>query len=705
MKNKIIELFKKPNYKPLNINDLSLLLKTKTSLLQPILEELQNENIVFMTKKARYGLLEHFNMYHGVIQIKDKGYGFIHSDEFNEDFFVARDNIKDAMDKDSVIFTINNKDRIEKTEAYVVKVTKRALTEVIGKIVLVHGKKRFVANNKKSMIFDVSDFDISVVDDIVVFTVTEVVNSSYVIGYISKIIGNANDVGIDVLSIVYKYDFSVEFSPEAINEVKNFADNLNLEKTRRRIITGNIVTIDGDDAKDLDDAISIKTLDNGNFELSVYIADVSYFVKEKSYLDKEAFKRGTSVYLTDRVIPMLPYKISNDLCSLNPHEEKLAIACIMEIDKFGKIISHSIEEVIIVVNYRLTYNIVNKIYDHDLETIFLYQDISNDLLMMRDLANVLTKNRERRGSLEFNITEAKVLVDKTGYPLDISVLNRGDAERVIEEFMVCANEVVASFIYHLELPFIYRVHDEPNTFKIQKYSLMLKDLGYKFNLKKDFKSSHSLQNFLHSIQAEDSILQSLLLRTMAKAKYSEKNIGHYGLGSSCYTHFTAPIRRYPDLIVHRLLRKYLFDGEVDSKTQDEVLTFLLKAAPQASKRERDAIDCEYEVLDMKKAEYMIQYIGKEFEAKISNITSFGLFAALPNTVEGFIHISELNGYYTYDDKKVSLYSKNNIYHIGQKIRVRVKSASKELRQIDFEIIRGKNNGKQKNNFTKQKGKS
>ncbi|MFA6627219.1 MAG: ribonuclease R [Bacilli bacterium] len=706
MKEKILSLMNEKTYTPMDIEKLQIASGIEMSILKPLLAELKSEFIVKETKRHKFGLLKHFNLHLGKIDIKDKGFGFIRSDEFLDDFFVPKLLVGEAMDNDLVFFTITDENSsFGKKEAGVVEVVKRALSQVIGQIVVKKNKKQFAADDVKlNYIFEVLDFGISVPGDVVIFKVTEVVNGTFVRGKIVEVIGNIHDVGIDIKSVAYKYGFISEFPKDVLDQVKILAVDIDKERTKRRFIQGNIITIDGADAKDLDDAVAIQKLSNGCYHLGVYIADVSFYVEAQSPLDEEAYNRGTSVYLADRVIPMLPHKLSNDWCSLNPNEDKLVIACEMEIDGDGHVLNHNIFPGLIRTQFRMTYENVNRILEtQDPALCEEYRTIVEDLSHMKDLALILHTMREKRGSLDFDIPESKIIVDETGAPIDIVLRTRGVGEKLIEEFMLIANETVAQTISNLNLPFIYRIHDNPNDLKLQKFTLAAKSLGYHLHLKKGKVHPQVLQALLSEIKEEDKGLSTLLLRMMAKAKYSEKNIGHFGLASTCYTHFTSPIRRYPDLIVHRLLRTYLFNHQVDVDTQDKMASFLSEASAWASQKERNAIDCEYEVNDMKKAEYMEKHIGDGAEATISSVTNFGIFATLPNTIEGFIHINDLPGYFVYDENRMSLTSKNISYRLGQKIDIRVKKASKELRQVDFEIIRRPFYGKHQNNRPKQKG--
>ena len=709
MKERIIKIMEEKSYIPRTLSELAEILNVSELDLEKELQILVDEYVVRVTKKKKYDLLKKFNLHIGTIDIKEKGFGFIKSDDFAEEFYVSKDFIGDSMDRDKVLFSITSDNDAEgyKKEAAVVEVIERGLKLVLGKIINKKGKKTFIANDKKlDLIFKVNDFGIAVIDDVVVFEIKEYVNGKLVRGRIKEILGNINDVGIDIKSIAYKYEFSNEFPEAVIDELKTFSDDISSEAKKRRRVTGKVITIDSESAKDLDNAVGIRKLDNGNYELGVYIADVSYYVRKGHPLDNEAFNRGTSVYLTNYVIPMLPHKLSNDLCSLNPGVDRLIMGCLMEINPDGKVVNSEIFEGVIKTTYRMTYTAVNSILDNDKKVIEEFAEIAPDVKLMAHLAEILRKMRVRRGALDFDIPESKIIVNEVGKPIDIVPEVRGLGEKLIEEFMLIANETVAQTIENLHLPFIYRVHDEPNTFKLSKFSNVVRSLGYKLSIRKERVTPQALQDVLSDIREEDDGLRTLLLRMMAKAKYSEKNIGHYGLASVSYTHFTSPIRRYPDLIVHRLLRKYLIKNEVSVEDQEEVLDRITYIAAHSSKKERDAIECEYEVNDMKKAEYMEDYIGQEFMAKITSVTNFGLFASLENTVEGLIHISSLDGYYVYEELKMSLVSRNNAYRLGDIIKIRVKNASKETRQIDFEIVEdSRSEGRKKDNRKKQKSKS
>ena len=694
LKDKIITLFENSSNAPYTFEELLELLNCEKEELSEQLYELKEQYIIHESKKHRFGLLKQFGLYIGTIDVKEKGFGFILSEDFENEFFVPRTETNHALNKDTVIFRITNENTQEKTEASVVKVIKRSLEYVVGKISETYFQKEFIPiDNKLNIFFEITDYGLSVENDIVKVKIDEFVNDSLVKCHVVEIIGNAYDVGIDVKSIAAKYDFHQEFSKEVINcleEVVNDYNNFGEDEiNKREFIDKKIITIDGKDAKDLDDAISIEILDNGNYLLGVYIADVSYFVKENSALDEEALNRGTSVYLVDRVIPMLPHKLSNDLCSLNPNTNKLVMCCIMEINHDGVVVNYEIKQGVINTKYRMTYDDVNLILNGDKDLQEKYYDIVDELFKMNKLSKILNQMRYARGSLNFDIPEPKIIVNEIGQPISIELRERFDGEKLIEEFMLIANETVASCINQLDLPFIYRVHDVPSMDKLTRFNKIIKNTKYSFKLKKNQKITPKvLQNLLADVGEEDYAINTMLLRLMAKAKYDVYNIGHYGLASNCYTHFTSPIRRYPDLLVHRLLKKYLIDGEVDIESQKYNHNIISLAAVQSSKKERDAISCEYEVNDMKMAEYMEMHIGEEFEGTISSVTNFGLFVTLPNTVEGLIRIGTIkDDYYEYKESLMSLCGKNNkkMYRLGDKIKVKVLSASKEKKEIDFII--------------------
>ena len=698
LKNNLIEILEDSSFAPFTFEELATISKIETETLKQLLKELKEENIVYESKKHRFGLLKQFGLYIGTIDVKEKGYGFIASPSFEKELFVPKININGAMDKDKVMFKITNINLDESDEAIVTKIIERNLKYVIGEIKSYYYRKVFEPLDKKyNLYFEVTDFNIGVEGDIVKFVVDDFITEEHVKGKLTQVLGNKNDVGIDIKAIAEKYDFHQEFDNDVINNLTDVVNDYNNygfyeEINKREKINKTIITIDGEDAKDLDDAVSIEKLENGNYLLGVYIADVSYFVQEDSKLDEEALYRGTSVYLVDRVIPMLPHKLSNDLCSLNEKTPKLVMACIMEINKLGEVVNYEIKEAVIETKHRMTYTNVNKMLDNDQETIEKYQDIKDDVFLMNELAYILSNMRDKKGALNFDIPEARIIVDDKGNVIDIKVRERYDGEKLIEQFMLTANETVASCINQMDLPFIYRVHDLPKQDKLKSFKKLLKNTSYNINIRNNQKvTPKMLQEIMNKVN--DYAISTILLRMMAKAKYDVYNIGHYGLASDCYTHFTSPIRRYPDLLVHRLLKKYLIKGEVSVEDQNKNFQMISQRAEQSSKRERDAIECEYEVNDMKMAQYMENHIGETYIGTISSVTNFGIFVTLENTIEGLVRLGDMkDDYYEYDSSSMTLIGRHtkNTYRLGDKVKVKCINASKQKKEIDF-IIPSKNN--------------
>ncbi|HHX93986.1 MAG TPA: ribonuclease R, partial [Tenericutes bacterium] len=494
----------------------------------------------------------------------------------------------------------------------------------------------------------------------------------------------------DILSIIYNYNFRETFPEEVHQSLKKIPNKVKESdlKGRRDLRKDLIITIDGIDAKDLDDAVRVLKLPNKNYLLGVYIADVSYYVTLNSPIDLEARERGTSLYVVDRVIPMLPHKLSNGICSLNPGEDRLVIACEMEINNQGKVVDYEIFPGVINSKYRMNYSDVNKILEENNKKLQeKYNEIVPMLKDMEALAKILKENRIKRGAIDFLSDEAVITVDEKGLPINIEPRIQRTGEKIIEEFMIRANETVTEHFHWLDVPFIYRIHETPKEKKIEHFLNFVKLTGHKLPKKINLTNPKSLQEVLTSLETSEiyPVFSELLLRAMQKACYSEKNVGHFGLASKYYTHFTAPIRRYPDLIVHRLIRDYIFNGE--AKTDWDKL--IPPIAEHASIQEREAIECEREVEDMKKAEYMKSHVGEVFEGIISGVTGFGFFARLPNTIEGLVHILDLNDdYYYFDEKTLSLIGekKKKRYRIGDKVKVKVINASKIDLTIDFTVV-------------------
>ena len=514
-------------------------------------------------------------------------------------------------------------------------------------------------------------------------------------GKIIEIIGDINMAGVDMMSLIKEYDIPYEFPMKVINEAKAISQTIDINdiKSRKDLRQEEIFTIDGEDAKDLDDAVNVKKMDNGNYMLGVHIADVSHYVKEGSSLDKEAILRGTSVYMLDRVIPMLPVELSNGICSLNEGQVRLAISCVMEINKEGNVVSSDLFKSVINVTRRMSYTNVQKILDNsDEEVVKEYSKYINHFKLMEKLAHILKDRRNKNGSLNLDIPETKVVLDENGIAVDIKKYELTFANEIIEQFMLTANETVAEKFFWLEAPFIYRVHETPDMEKVAELNKFLFNLGYKVKTSKDEVHPKAFAIILDEIQGkpEERVISNLILRTLKVARYESENKGHFGIASRYYCHFTSPIRRYPDLFIHRVISKYLRSGY--NLSDKEIAKYSVQAtryAESSSEREKVAQKVERESVDIKMAEYMESHIGEEYDGIISSIMSFGVFVELENTVEGMIRFDKLGDeYFIYDENTKTLLGENTktMYHIGDSIRVRVIKASKELRQIDFEKV-------------------
>lgn len=700
MREQILELLKKEK-KALSVTEINDALSFRTvDEFKALLKELnamEDELLLYRTNKDNFMLFNNSHLKLGRMMATKKGYGFVDI-EGDEDVFVPPSCMNNAIHGDKVIVEITSKKGTD-LEGRIVKIVDRQLKLMVGEYTVNQGVGTILLDDEKVKLNIVipKQYSMGAMDGhkVLVKITNKLKNNSYN-GEIVKIIGHKNDPGVDILSIVNKYGINDTFPEEVMKELDAIPDYVKPEEMigRRDLRSTEIFTIDGDDTKDIDDALSIRMLDNGNYELGVHIADVSYYVKEGSKLNEEAYDRGTSVYLADRVIPMLPHKLSNGICSLNPNVDRLAVSCMMEIDGKGNVVSYDIFESVIQSRKQMTYKKVNQILEENIVPEG-YEPYQTTLLRMQELASILRKNKEEKGYIDFDIDESKIIVNEKGEAIDVVLRDRGTGEKLIEDFMIAANETVASCIYFMELPFVYRVHGEPNEEKITNFLNFVSSLGY--HVKGDIKKMHPkvMQDILGQLndKKEFHILSSLLLRSMQKAVYDSTNIGHFGLASKCYTHFTSPIRRYPDTTVHRLLRKYLFQHQVDKDT----IAYWEKELPilceHTSQKERDSIECEREVDDMKKAEYMLQHIGEEYTGMISGIMNFGMFIELPNLVEGLIRVDDLkDDHYLYDESTLTLRGVKNKrgYRLGDTVAVIVKSASKELRTVDFVIANEEN---------------
>lgn len=694
MKNRILNILKEENraYSAIELKDiLGLNTTEEITMMMNTLNELESDLTIYHTNKDKYIDFEYSHLKKGKLDLNDKGYGFVVLKD-EPDIYIDAKNINHATDGDLVIAEVISKTSGAKKEGRILRIAKRSYGPLIGEFVNQGGKPTIIPNDKKfkqKVVLTKESTKDCVEGHIVVVNVIKELDRNTVLGEISTIIGHKNDAGVDIEAIIYKHMFSPKFPDEVLEEVEKIPNEVRLEdkKGRRDLTDLTIFTIDGLDTKDIDDAISIKKLKNGNYELGVHIADVSYYVKPGTKLYDEAYERGTSVYLVDRVVPMLPHKLSNGICSLNPGVERLAQSCVMEINSKGKVVSHDIFESIIKSRKQMNYRDVNKWLDEKI-VVAGYEEFTSDLTLMKELADILRKQRSIRGAIDFDTDEAKIIADDTGKPIDVVLRERASGEKMIEDFMIAANETVASHIFYMSLPFVYRVHGTPKEEKVNDFLNFVSSLGYKITGKMDINKPYSIQKVLDQLRTkkEYKILSSLMLRSMQKAVYQTDNIGHFGLASKIYTHFTSPIRRFPDTTVHRLLRTYLYENDESKKTIDYFKEYLPVLTEHASLKERDAIDCEREVEDMKMAEYMMDHIGEEYTGMISGVTSFGMFVSLPNMIEGLVHISDIEGdYYNFDETTMSLVGQKHKkrYRIGDEVTVIVKSASKEESFIDF----------------------
>lgn len=636
----------------------------------------------------------------GVFRANKAGFGFLHVNDDEDDMFIGRNDVGYAIDGDTVeVIVKKTGDRLKGTaaEAKVVGIVERSLQTVVGRFILDDEKPKY-AGYIKSKNQKIQQ-KIYIKKEPVLLDGTEIIKvdiekyptrgHDYFVGNVRDIVGHQGDVGIDVLEVLESMDIVSEFPDDVLAEANAISDSPSSKDLIGRVDLRQEITftIDGADAKDLDDAIHIKPLANGNYELGVHIADVSYYVTEGSALDREAVARGTSVYVTDRVVPMLPERLSNGICSLNPNVDRLTHSAIMEIDSNGRVLNHQICQSVIKTTYRMTYSAVNDMIAGNQESLETYAAIAESVEHMVKLHKILEKMRVKRGALNFDTSEARIIVNDKGMPVDIVVRQRGIAERMIESFMLAANECVAEHFAKAKLPFIYRIHEEPKAEKLQKFIDYASVFGIQIQGTANKITQEALQNFMAKVEGKPGaeVLNMMLLRSMQQARYSENNHGHYGLAAEYYTHFTSPIRRYPDLLVHRMIRDYT---QATEDKRDHFAQVIPELASSSSRLERRAIDAERVVEAMKKAEYMEEYVGDEFDGIVASVVKFGLFVELPNTIEGLIHITSLPEYYQYNERTMTLQGEKSgkVFKVGQAIRVKLTKADKETGDIDFEYL-------------------
>lgn len=692
LKQRIISMMEQRDVAPMSVTEWAEHLNMTSSddflLLQNTLKELEEDVEVVLSKKDRYILAEEAGVMKGTLSIHPKGFGFVDV-QVGEDVYVSSNNMLDAMHKDEVIVRVNpSKEKLRDGE--IIKVLKRNTQSIVGTMKTVKGKLWFIPTDErlKDKVIFKGGPSMKLVDGHMVVAKVTAYEPSIKVEAV-RILGHENDPGVDVLSILLEKGIEPKFPQEVIDQANAYGESVDDIGHRRDLRDQMIITIDGEDAKDLDDAISIEQIENG-YRLGVHIADVSHYVTENSPLDIEAYHRGTSVYVVDRVVPMLPHVLSNGLCSLNPHVDRYAISCVMEIDSAGEVTDYQIFPSVICSKYRMTYTKVNQMIDEDKASLNEYAEIVDMVNIMHECSLILRSRRDKLGSIDFEMDEAKIIIDDKGQIKDIQKRERFEAEKLIEDFMVLANECVARHTKWGHIPSLYRVHESPTKKKMQAFAKMASIMGYR--LKGSLEDIHPtvLQKVLRHFEGDEKfpVISKLMLRSMQKAAYDPSPIGHFGLGLEDYTHFTSPIRRYPDLVVHRMLRKYVFDtSNFDKMSADEAR--LVDIAKQSSEKERNAVDAEREVEDMKKAEYMEKHVGMTAYGVISSVTKFGFFVELENTIEGLVHIQTLkDDYYVYDPVYHQLIGERTKkkFVLGQKVKIKVTGADKDAKTIDFRYL-------------------
>ena len=702
--NLILKFMSREDYVPMKAKEIAgifMVPKNKYNNFKSILDKLEKEYKIQKNRKNKYSIIDENKYIKGTYRGNEKGYGFvIPENEEMEDIFIPRGNNNNALNDDIVVAEIvKESEDGKRKEGKIVSIVKHEKDKVVGLFVKSKNFRFVIPNDKKfggDIFISKSNFAKAKNNQKVVVKLTKYPEKNKKAeGKIVEIIGGIDEAGVDMLSLVKEYDLPYEFPQGVIEEAKSKGNKVDKKDIPNRIDLRDkkIFTIDGEDAKDLDDAVRVYKNDDGNYMLDVHIADVSYYVTENSLLDKEAIIRGTSIYMLDRVIPMLPKELSNGICSLNAGEDRFTLSCTMEIDKEGNIISSDIYKAVIKVTERMNYKDVQKIIDgSDEKVLEKYKNYIQDFKLMEELAKILKNKRLERGYLNLDLPESKVVLDNNGHAVDIKKYELYFSNEIIEQFMLSANETIAERFYWLEAPFIYRVHEEPDIDKVKELNKFLYNFGYKINKSGDKVYPKEFAKVLDSVKGktEERVVSNLVLRTLKVARYESENDGHFGIASKYYCHFTSPIRRYPDLFIHRIISKYLENNyELSEKQKEKYEKQAEQYAKTSSDREKIATKVERDSIDIKMAEYMKDRIGEEYEGMVSSVTSFGIFVELDNTVEGLIRFENLGDeYFEYDEEHKQLTGEKTgiTYKIGDRVKIKVINANKETRQIDFEKI-------------------
>lgn len=700
IREKIVEYINQDDYKPLLKEELlarfNIDLDQKSRFYE-VLDSLEREGLIIKTANERYGAINSDYLVVGKLEGHERGFGFVIPDESTrEDVFIPAENMKGAMHGDRVIANIVKRSQgYRREEGAIIRILERGNKQIVGTFEKSR-KFGFLIPDNQKIFYDVfipkSSMGKAENHEKVVVEITKWPRPRRnPEGKVIEVLGPLDQKGTDILSIIREYELPEKFPAEVEKFALNIDQTIEEEEIENRVDLRDkkTFTIDGPDAKDLDDAISIELLENGNYLLGVHIADVSHYVKENNPLDREAYKRGNSVYLTDRVVPMLPPELSNGICSLNPNEDRLTLSVTMEIDQEGNVVKHKIEEAVINSKARLVYDDISDYLENKArEPKEELKDLLVELNLMEELTEILYKKREERGSIDFNFPETMILLDKEGFPTTIEKRDRRIANRMIEEFMLVTNETISEQSYWGEIPFLYRIHEEPSEEKIAIFNSFIRSLGYHLKGKEIHPKEFQLLTKEIEGKREEAVISTLLLRSLRKARYNSEPDIHFGLASNYYSHFTAPIRRYPDLVIHRILKEQL-KGKLDKDRQEKLEAKLPDIAEHTSMTERRAEDAEREVEDMKKAQYMMDKIGQTYKGVISSLTNFGMFVQLDNTIEGLVHFnSMIDDYYHFDEDNYYLIGERtkNIYRLGDIVKIEVVGADMARRVIDFELI-------------------